>query len=169
MSESFSFREIDPDQHADICVQFRAESFVESFGSADRFYAAAGVGARDYLDGLRAKNRDWPASCVHAWLEDAIVGQIEVRRERTDSTRAHILLYYLRPDLRGRGFSQQLDAYVLELCRAAGVRTMTLRVSPTNQRAVAFYRKQGWHDRGQDPEHHDVHTMERVLANTRRY
>jgi ribosomal protein S18 acetylase RimI-like enzyme len=163
MSQSLSFREIDPSRDPEVCVQFRADSFVESLGSAERFYSAAGEGAQNYLDGLRAKNRDWPGSCVHAWLENAIVGQIEVRRDRTDPARAHVLLYYLRPDTRGRGFGKLLDGYVIELCRAAGVHITTLRVSPTNERAMAFYRKQGWHDRGQDPEHPEVHLMERLI------
>jgi ribosomal protein S18 acetylase RimI-like enzyme len=163
MTQSLRFREIDVDQDADRCVQFRVDSFVESFGSAERFFSAAGEGARDYLDGLRLKNREWPGSCVHAWLDDAIVGQVEMRRDRSDATRAHVLLYYLRPDARGRGFGTQLDAYVIERCRAAGVQTTTLRVSPTNARASAFYRKLGWHDRGPDPEHPGVHVMDRAV------
>lgn len=162
MSQSLRFREIDLDRDAEICIRFRADSFVESFGSAERFYQVAGADAKDYLQGLRAKNRDWPGSCVHAWLADEIVGQVEVRRERTDSSRAHVLLYYLRPDFRGRGFGKQLEAYVLGLCRAAGVETAALRVSPRNGRAMAFYRNQGWHDQGPDPEHPEVHVMERV-------
>jgi ribosomal protein S18 acetylase RimI-like enzyme len=162
MSQSLHFREIDLDRDAEICIQFRADSFVESFGSDERFYRAAGDGAKDYLEGLRSKNRDWPGSCVHAWLDDRIVGQIEVRRERTDPSRAHVLLYYLRPELRGLGFGEQLDAYVTRLCRAAGISAATLRVSPTNSRAMAFYHKRGWHDRGQDPAHLEVHIMERV-------
>jgi ribosomal protein S18 acetylase RimI-like enzyme len=162
MSQSLRFREINVDQDAEICIEFRAESFVESFGSAERFYRAAGQGAKDYLDGLRSKNRDWPGSCVHAWLGDQIVGQVEVRRDRTDPSRAHVLLYYLRSDLRGRGLGEQIDAYVRGLFRSAGVHTATLRVSPTNVRAMAFYRKRGWHDEGPDSEHPGVHIMERV-------
>jgi GNAT superfamily N-acetyltransferase len=162
MHQLLHFHEIDVDRDAEICVQFRADSFIESFGSAERFYHAAGDGAKDYLEGLRSKNRDWPRSCVHAWLDDRIVGQIEVRRDRSDPSRAHVLLYYLRPELRGRGFGEQLDTYVGELCRAAAIRTTSLRVSPTNSRAMVFYRKHGWHDRGQDPEHLDVHIMDRV-------
>src|SRR5215468_5854468 len=141
MSQSLRFREIDVDQDAETCIQFRADSFVESFGSAERFYRAAGEGAKDYLEGLRSKNREWPGSCVHAWLDEAIAGQIELRRDRADPSRAHVLLYYLRPDLRGRGLGEQLDAYVRELCRAAGVHRTTLRVSRENIRAMAFYRR----------------------------
>lgn len=156
------FREIDLNYDAQLCVQFRAESFVESFGSADRFFQAAGEGAHAYLEGLRRKNSEWPGSCVHAWLDDAIVGQVEVRREPANPAHAHVLLYYLRADVRGRGFGAQLDAYVLGLCRSAGIRLMTLRVSAANGCAVAFYRKHGWRDRGPDPDHPDVHVMQRV-------
>lgn len=161
MSQSLRFREIDLNHDAETCIQFRADSFVESFGSAERFYRAAGEGAKDYLEGLRSKNREWPGSCVHAWLGDAIVGQIELRRDRADPSRAHVLLYYLRPEWRGRGLGQQLDAYVRELCQAGGVRAMTLRVSPKNSRAMAFYRRKGWQDRGVDADHPDVRIMER--------
>src|SRR5213082_3475854 len=153
MPQSLRFREIDLDRDAEICIQFRADSFVESVGSTERFYRAAGEGAKDYLEGLRSKNRDWPGSCVHAWLEERIVGQIEVRRERTAPSRAHVLLYYLRSELRGLGFGEQLDAYVARLCRTASIHITTLRVSPTNARAMAFYRKRGWRDLGQDPDH----------------
>lgn len=162
MSPSLRFREIDLDRDAETCIAFRADSFVESFGSAERFYRSAGEGAKDYLEGLRRKNREWPGSCVHAWIDDTIAGQIEIRRDRADASRAHVLLYYLRSDWRGRGLGEELDAYVRELCRAAGVRATTLRVSPENRRAMAFYRKQGWHDYGLDPEHPDVHIMERA-------
>jgi hypothetical protein len=96
--QSLRFHEIDLDRDSETCIRFRSDSFVESFGSADRFYQAAGAGAKDYLEALSAKNRDWPGSCVHAWLDGDIVGQIEVRRERTDPSRAHVLLYYLRPE-----------------------------------------------------------------------
>jgi ribosomal protein S18 acetylase RimI-like enzyme len=164
MPDVLRFREIDVDADAEICIQFRADSFVESFGSAERFFRAAGDGGRDYLDGLKAKNLDWPGSCVHARLDGTIVGQIELRRERGDASHAHVLLYYLRPDCRGRDLGSQLDAYVLELCRAAGVQTTTLRVSPTNARAIGYYRKYGWRERGRDPEHPDVDLMERQVA-----
>lgn len=162
MSQSLRFREINVDQDAEISIQFRAESFVESFGSAERFYRVAGDGGKVYLEGLRNKNRDWPGSCAHAWLGEQIVGQVEIRRDATDPSRAHVLLYYLRSDFRGQGFGGQLDTYVRGLFRGAGVGIATLRVSPTNAPAVAFYCKQGWRDEGPDSEHPDVRVMQRV-------
>ena len=69
MSPSLRFREIDLERDAETCIQFRADSFVESFGSAEGFLREAGAGAKNYLEGLGSKNRDWPGSCVHAWLD----------------------------------------------------------------------------------------------------
>jgi hypothetical protein len=109
MDKSLSFRTINVDDDAEICIRFRADSFVESFGSADRFFRVDGEKGGSYLEGLRGRNRDWPGSCVHAWLDDEIVGQIEVRREQGHSNRAHVLQYYLRADLRGLGLGEQLD------------------------------------------------------------
>jgi ribosomal protein S18 acetylase RimI-like enzyme len=155
------FHEIDVDRDRETCVQFRADSFAESFGSTDEFFRYAGPQGWSYLEGLRTKMQDWPGSCVHGWHADEIVGQIELRRDRTDRAYAHVLLYYLRPDARGRGFGDDLDTYVARFLREAGVRRATLRVSPTNLRAMAYYRKHGWRDRGPDPEHASVHVMER--------
>jgi hypothetical protein len=43
------FRDIDLGRHAELCVQFRADSYVCGEGRADRFFARAGPGGRDYL------------------------------------------------------------------------------------------------------------------------
>jgi GNAT superfamily N-acetyltransferase len=154
-------REIDTDRDGELTIRFRADSFTASFGSPDRFFADAGPGARDYLAKLREHNRDIPGSCVHAWLGDRIVGQLELRRDREDPTRARVLLYYLVADQRGSGLGDELDAHVDAVARRCGFSIAELRVSPTNARALAYYRKHGWSDRGPDPLHPEVHVMER--------
>lgn len=155
------FREIDTDRDGELTIRFRADSFTASFGAPDRFFADAGPGARDYLAKLREHNRDIPGSCVHAWHRDRIVGQVELRRDREDPTRARVLLYYLVADMRGSGLGDELDAYVDTVARRCGFRVAQLRVSPTNARALAYYRKHDWADRGPDPQHPEVHVMER--------
>jgi hypothetical protein len=60
VSQSMIFREVDADHDAEICLEFRVKSFVESF--AERFYRAVGDRGKDYVAGLRAKNREWPGS-----------------------------------------------------------------------------------------------------------
>ncbi len=159
----FEFREIDVVFHAEEAVRFRADSFECSFGSPERFYEEAGPECRRYLDGLSAKNRDLPGSCVHVWLKSQIVGQVEVRRDPNDAHRAHVLLYYIIHEFRGRGLGKHLDTYVESLLRHAGVVSAWLRVSPTNARAMRFYQKHAWIDRGPDEQHPDVHVMEKNL------
>jgi len=163
MASQLTFRDIDVDRDADVCIRFRADSFAASFGSPDGFFAEAGPDCRPYLEGLREKNRDLPGSCVHAWLEGRIVGQIELRRDRDDSRCARVLLYYLDPSVRGVGFGDELDVHVTMFLRSSGFQRARLRVSPTNGRAVAYYRKHGWIDRGPDPEHSNVNIMEKNL------
>jgi ribosomal protein S18 acetylase RimI-like enzyme len=157
------FREIDLTRHTEEAVRFRADSFECSFGSPERFYEEAGPGCQRYLDGLAAKNRDLPGSCVHVWLGDRIVGQVELRRDLADARRAHVLLYYIIPELRGRGLGEHLDTYVGSFLWRAGVVSAWLRVSPANARAMRFYEKHAWIDRGPDEQHPDVHVMEKDL------
>jgi GNAT superfamily N-acetyltransferase len=161
------FLEIDVDRDRDVCIQFRADSFVASFGSDHRFFADAGPDCRHYLDDLREKNRDLPGSCVHAWLEGRIVGQLEMRRDREDGRCARVLLYYLAPDVRGSGLGDELDDYVLALLRREGFVRAQLRVSPTNVRAIAYYRKHGWIDDDPDPQRSNVIAMRRAVPDSR--
>ena len=158
------FREIDVARHAEECIRFRADSFTCSFGAPDRFFEEAGPGCRKYLEGLSAKNRDLPGSCAHVWLGGRIVGQVEMKRDPLDTRRGHVLLYYLVPELRGTGLGESLDAYVVSLLRRAGMVAAWLRVSPANERALRYYRKHGWIDRGPDPLHPIVHLMEKELV-----
>lgn len=162
--DMLEFRKIDIDRHGETCVRFRADSFVESFGSSDAFFREAGPDGSSYLVGLRAKMEEWAGSCVHAWHANEIVGQIELRRSRVDQASAHVLLFYLRPDQRGSGFGDELDTYVVTKLLEAHVSLATLRVSPSNARAIAYYKKHGWRDRGPDATHPSVHLMERELS-----
>lgn len=96
---TLEFRDIDVDGDGATCVAFRIDSFIESFGSADRFYEHAGPGGERYLDGLRAKLRTLPGSCVHAWLGDTIVGQLELRCDAANAAEGYGSLYYLAPEV----------------------------------------------------------------------
>jgi hypothetical protein len=61
------FEPIDLDSAAKTAIAFRADSFVCSFGSAERFYEADGKGHERYLVWLRERMQSIPGSCVHAW------------------------------------------------------------------------------------------------------
>lgn len=117
---------------------------LESVGALDSLFAHGIIAVRD----------------CGGEMDSLLRGATTSRREGARGRRLYVagpLIDGPKPDA-----AYRLDAYARELCRAAGVRTTTLRVSPENKRAIAFYRKHGWHDRGPDPGHPDVHIMERA-------
>jgi ribosomal protein S18 acetylase RimI-like enzyme len=150
--------------HADVCVAFRVDSYVVSFGSAELF------GDPDrYLAVIGQRSADWPGSIVHVWHANEIIGQLELRREPDDPDTGYVNLFYLVPARRGTGLGQALHDYVLDFFGAAGLRRAALSVSPTNERALRYYNKHGWVDRGPDPAKAGrVHRMERDLEGSRR-
>lgn len=72
------FKPIQLDKHREVCVHFREDSFMVSFGDAQRFYEADGKGAERYIEWLKAKISKDPNSAVHCWVDNQIVGQIEL-------------------------------------------------------------------------------------------
>ncbi len=158
------FREIDLGRDAELCVQFRADSYACGDGTADRFFARAGPGGHDYLARLSKYMQDLPGSCVHAWIGEQIVGQIEMVRDPNDPSVGKVNLFYLRPDHRGRGVGRQLERYALDFFRALGFGGAWLRVSPTNTRALAFYKKHGWVDVGRDDGVPEMCVMRKQLS-----
>ena len=154
------FQPIDFKQHSQVCIEFRVYSFVASFGDADRFHEEDGRGADRYLDWLREKSKADPRSCVHIWFEGQIIGQIEMGRFKSDPAIGYVNLFYLRPQMRGRGMASHLQRYAIDYFRSIGLKKARLSVSPTNARAVAYYKKHGWRDLGPRPGHPEVHLME---------
>jgi ribosomal protein S18 acetylase RimI-like enzyme len=153
------FKPIDLDAHASICVSFRRDSFICSFG-ADTFFEEAGPDGVHYLDGLRARAETFRQGYVHAWRGHRIVGQIEMTI-LAESRIGYVNLFYLIAELRGAGVGAQLQHYAMGLLRQHGVRTARLSVSPTNAPALAHYRKHGWRDLGPPIGHDDLTLMER--------
>src|SRR5207253_8253556 len=58
------FRPIDLEKHSDVCVSFREDSYLCSFGSAEQFHGSDGKGAQRYLEWLRQRMADLPNSCA---------------------------------------------------------------------------------------------------------
>ena len=169
-----TFAPIDLARHADLCVQFRADSFRWSFGTDERVYqehAASpttvypdGRGRERYVTWLTQRMRDIPGSCVHVWHVDAIVGQIEMGRFREDASVGYVNLFYLIPAYRGRGLGGQLDQYAVDFLQRAGHRRARLSVSATNRQAIAFYLRYHWRDLGPRADHPGSHYMEKQLT-----
>lgn len=157
------FKPIDFDAHGHVCIAFRRDSFICSFGW-DGFLAGDGDKGESYLERLRSRSSQFPDGHVHVWDAGEIVGQIEMRI-LDDPRRGHVSLYLVE-QARGSGAGGDLQRYAMQFMRSQGVATAQLNVSPTNARALNYYRKHGWKDCGLRPGRDDVHMMECVVTAT---
>jgi len=156
------FETIDLAAHVELCVAFRRDSYVCSFGSDERF--AEGQGAQGYIDWLRTSIEQQPRGHVHVWQGTAIIGQMEMRRLPTPPARGYVSLFYLAPEARGGGAGSALQQYAVEFLRDEGVQRAYLSVSPSNSRALAYYQKHHWRDIGPNPRDISCHLMELDLS-----
>lgn len=158
------FATIDLAAHASICVAFRRDSFVCSFGSDERFVANAGPDGAGYVERLRQHIADFPDGYVHVWQGGAIIGQLEMRIKDEPRHHGYVNLFYLVEAQRAAGHGDALHDYALAFMCKHGVDSMQLSVSPTNARALAYYRKHAWRDLGLRPGRDDVHLLERDVS-----
>ena len=157
------FKTIDLSKHADIAIRFREDSFRVSFGHADDFHEADGLGSKRYLEWLSVRIGEYPDLHVHVWCEGEIIGQLEGRFDRQSPTVGYVNLYYLAPEWRGRGLASALDHYMCDVFNGRGCHAVRLSVSPTNARAIKFYTRHGWTDQGPRSDGSEVHLMEKDL------
>jgi ribosomal protein S18 acetylase RimI-like enzyme len=154
-----SFKTIDLSRDANVAVEFRRDSYVCSFGSDDAFGAAD-----DYLGWLRDRIARQPLGHVHVWHGPKIIGQLEMAIRETSPITGYVNLFYLALEVRGQGFGEALHTYFLQFMGAGGACSARLSVSPTNTRAVVYYRKHGWRDLGPRPDSSEVNLMELDLT-----
>ncbi len=157
---AIAFIPIDLESTADLCVRFRRDAMAESFADgAERFDLASGENHQHYLDWLQQRLQEFPEGCVHILESSSIVGQIEMQLTG-QQTLTYLNMLYLVPEARGRGLGNQLHDYIIQIFQQVGVVKAQLSVSPTNQRALAFYKKHHWQDLGPRPEDPELHLME---------
>lgn len=145
---TLAFRPVDLEAHIDVCVLFRIDTHMCGFGSADRFHESDGKGAERYADWLRQRSTALPGCLVHVWQGEDIVGQIEMGRMASDATIGYVNLFYLVPEMRGRGVGALLEAYAWTFLSGLGCQALRLSASPTNTPAWTFYQRGGWQDLG---------------------
>jgi GNAT superfamily N-acetyltransferase len=158
-----TFTPVDLKSYENVCVQFSEDAFVESFGDAKRFHEEDGKGSERYRVWLRERLAKDPTSVVLVWNESKIIGQVTAGKWKVDPSVGYVNLYYLIPEMRGKGFSKYLEAYTENYLKGLGFKLARLSVSPINKRAVRFYEKNGWRDIGPRPGHPEVHLMEKNL------
>ena len=138
--------------HAEVCAQFRIDSYVCSVGTAQGFLGEDGKGTLRYLEWLRGKIEELPGSCVHLWDRARVVGQIEVGLQPKGSASGYIYLVYLIPEYRGGGLGRHLLQQAEAFLVGQGAVEARLRVSPTNVPAFQLYRKNGWSPVSEEPD-----------------
>ena len=70
---------------------------------------------------------------------------------------AHILNICVDPAHRSRGYGEQLLDEMLYRARSAQVRQIFLEVRPSNERAIALYRKKGFYQVANRPAYYQAH------------
>jgi ribosomal-protein-alanine N-acetyltransferase len=69
---------------------------------------------------------------------------------------AHILNICVDPDHRSRGYGEKLIDEMLYRARTASVRQIFLEVRPSNERALALYRKKGFYQVANRPAYYQA-------------
>ncbi len=162
MSEELRFVPIDLELHAELCVRFRRDTFVCSFGGTERFDREYGADGAGYLTWVADRLSKFPLGMLHVWRGSDIIGQIEMR-PRGDPPVGYVHLFYLVPEARGTSVGASMHDHVTSLFDALGIRKLRLSVSPTNARAIAYFEKHGWEDLGPRPGVDGVNLMGRAL------
>jgi len=137
------FITINVEQHSNVVIKFRSDSFAVSFGDSSDF------DKENYLRSLKEKTTIYPEGFVLAKEDNRYVGQLELSiREYEGKDIGFVHLYYLTPEERGKGKGQELHDYAKEFFKNNHVSEFHLRVSPTNTAAMKFYRKIGMNEIG---------------------
>ncbi|WP_101844706.1 GNAT family N-acetyltransferase [Halobacillus sp. Marseille-P3879] len=141
------FETIDIDKHRDQVVEFRKDSFKVSFGKMSNFEKL------DYINWLEQKTNDFPGGFVLVEEDKRYIGQLELSiREYEGKMIGYVHLYYLIPEMRGKGKGKELNEYAIKFFKEHHVSDYHLRVSITNTSAINFYHKIGMREVGLEVE-----------------
>ena len=135
---SLTLRTIDPTKDADLCAANHYDACLASFGDAARY-----EGRDAYLAWLRREVEEYPEGFVLAFKKDRFIGQLELQVPYGMTT-GYVNLFYISPDVRGRGYGRRLYEYAERYFRSWEAEQAELHVSPRNIRAIRFYRKLGY-------------------------
>lgn len=132
------FNPIDIEKHQLEVIKFRKDSFKASFGDTSNF------NEQEYLRWLSDKKNEFAEGFVLVEQDGKYIGQLELTiRKYQGENIGYVNLYYLIPEMRGKGLGIELHKYAKQFFINNYVQEYHLRVSPTNHSAINFYRKIG--------------------------
>lgn len=141
------FKEIDLKKNRNTVVKFRRDSFEVSFRDV------SGFDEEEYLRWLGEKVKKFPKGFVLVLEDGKIIGQLELTIRKFEGREiGYINLYYLIPEMRGKGKGGGLHNYAKKFFKDYDVSEYHLRVSPSNTRAIHFYRKNGMEEVGPEAD-----------------
>ena len=134
------YRRINPDIDGDLCAVNHHAACVASFGNTAPY-----SGKDAYVRWLASRVEEFPDGHVLAHLDDGrFVGQLELQVPYGRTT-GYVNLFYVAPDFRGLGFGRRMhEEFAERYFRSWEADRIELHVSPTNHRAVRFYRLLGF-------------------------
>jgi diamine N-acetyltransferase len=135
-------------------AEFAARTFAEAFGSANRPENMEAHLASAY--GVAQQRRELAdPDCITVLMQsgDSLVAYAQIRRRLPPACvvgegPVELHRFYVDRPWHGQGLAQRLMEAVHAAARDLGGRTLWLGVWERNPRAIAFYRKSGWHDTG---------------------
>jgi len=145
------------------CVDFRRDAYVATFGTSEGMDAELGADNGLYLAQLRHRIAELPEGNAHLWDGSRIVGQAEMRLVEDDASLGYVNLFYVVPELRGRGLGRLLHRHAVRVFSRLGKRAIRLSVSARNAQALDFYRKLGWREAGSRPHRESMQVLELAL------
>jgi len=86
-----------------------------------------------------------------------------MRHVDEDPSLGYVNLFYVVPELRGRGLGRLLQRHAVRVFSRLGKRAIRLSVSARNAQALAFYSKLGWREVGSRPHREAMQVLELVL------
>ena len=127
-------------------IRYRQDAWEVVYGSLEGF-----DGPGFWMDAQRTMGSD-PNAMVVGYLDRTPVGMIQLSPER-DSRKGvgYIPFLYLREAYRHKGMGIQLIGHAVSFYRRLGRDRLQLSVAPTNEKALGFYHKFGFHEVGKNP------------------
>jgi ribosomal protein S18 acetylase RimI-like enzyme len=138
LTSSITLRTIDLAVDVDRCARNHQDACEASFGPGCRY-----EGRDSYLRWLAPRVEEFPEGFVLAFDADTCVGHLELEVPY-GLTHGYINLFYVTPACRGQGIGRQLHQYAERYFRSWDATQIDLHVSPTNIRAIRFYRRLGY-------------------------
>lgn len=144
-----NFINVDLNVSLELCVSFRRDAHIVSYGCDDDFNEKE---VKAWFARLSAKD---PSGFQHVMIDGNIIGLLEFKSglEGDDGVkRGYVNLFYLVPECRGLGYGEKIQHYVLSKFIEEGCVEANLRYIPRNKVAGAFYRKHQWTRVGNESE-----------------